>query len=285
MPPMIILVSLVGMGVLALFFALFLFFSYTRLSVEEDPRIEQIDEILPQANCGGCGYPGCKRYAEAVVKGEAPPNKCAPGGQEVLEKISVILGISVEESQRKVAEVMCGGGEGLAVKRANYAGVRSCREAHYVTGGDKACLYGCLGYGDCVEACPFDAMFIGPDGLPRVIEEKCTGCGVCVEVCPRGIMQLVPVDQRVIIKCVNRDMGGVARKVCKVSCIACQKCTKAAPEGAIVMEGFLAVIKDWQATDSAAEAVIESCPTNCIIDRKEYQEKEVLALMGAAKGA
>ncbi len=282
-----LVVSLLGMGGLALFFALFLFFAYTRLAVKEDPRVEAINDILPQANCGGCGYPGCLQYAEAIVKEGAPIDKCAPGGQEVIEKIAKIMGLEAGAFEKKVAEVMCGGTKDLAVRRADYIGPKSCREAHLWTGGDKACEYGCLGFGDCVEACPFDAMYMGDDGLPRVIYEKCTGCGVCVEVCPRGIMQLVPESQRVIVKCVNHDPGAQSRKVCKVACIACTKCVKTAPEGSMKMDNYLAVILDYKAVDSKAQEVIDSCPTFAIVDRKgelihkKLREKKEGAVAGA----
>jgi len=264
-----LIVSLIGMGILALFFAVFLFVAYTRLAVKDDPRIDAIAESLPGANCGGCGYPGCRQYAEAIVKkeGRVPIDLCAPGGQDSIERIAAIMGVEAKAVVPKVAVVLCGGTRELAEDRAVYIGAWSCREEHLVTGGHKACTYGCLGLGDCVEACPFDAMYMGEDGLPVVIEEKCTACGKCVEACPRGIMQLVPKTQRVLVRCVNHDKGAVARKVCKVSCIACTKCVKAAPAGAMRMENFLAVIVDPAAVDSAAQAVIESCPTACIIDR------------------
>lgn len=264
-----LIVSLIGMGIMALFFAVFLFLAYTRLTVKDDPRVDAINNSLPGANCGGCGYPGCRQYAEAIVKneGKVPIDLCAPGGQDSIERIASIMGVEATAAVPKVAVVLCGGTPELAEDRAIYIGALTCQEEHLVTGGHKACTYGCLGLGDCVNACPFDAMFMAESGLPVVIEEKCTACGKCVEACPRGIMRLVPKTQRILIRCVNHDKGAVARKVCKVSCIACTKCVKAAPEGAIRMDDFLAVIDDPSAVDANAQAVIDSCPTGCIVDR------------------
>jgi len=264
-----LIVSLIGMGILALFFAVFLFVAYTRLAVKDDPRVDAIADSLPGANCGGCGYPGCRQYAEAIVKkeGKVPVDLCAPGGQDSVERIASIMGVEAMAAVPKVAVVLCGGTPELAEDRATYIGAASCQEEHLVTGGHKACTYGCLGLGDCVDACPFNAMFMAENGLPVVIEEKCTACGKCVDACPRGIMRLVPKTQRILVRCVNHDKGAVARKVCKVSCIACTKCVKAAPEGAIRMDNFLAVIDDPAAVDANAQALIDSCPTACIVDR------------------
>ena len=267
--------ALLTMAVLGLIFSLFLVLAYKKLKVEEDPRIHEIVEILPGANCGGCGYPGCSAYAEAVVRGEAPPNLCAPGGQEVAEAISKLLGLEIATMEKKVAKLMCRGSIENAVRRAEYTGIETCRVADATLKGDKACVYGCLGFGDCVRSCPFDAMYMGEEGLPHIIEEKCTGCGICVETCPRDILELVPIERKVFVFCKNIERGAVARKYCKAACIACGLCVKAAPEGTMKMENNLAVIIDWKSVDEHAEEIIAKCPTKAIKLDEKFAEVEV----------
>jgi electron transport complex protein RnfB len=259
-----LLISLLAMGGLAIAFALFLLAAYKRFAVEEDPRMEAILEVLPGAGCGACGYPGCRQYAEAIAKGEAPPNKCTPGGSAVVRKISEILGVEAEEIEAPVARVLCRGGENEAHRRSSYHGIRTCRASHFTVGGDKLCMYGCLGFGDCVRACPFDAIHMGPDRLPVVDDDKCTGCGQCVEACPRSIIELHPRDQKVFVFCRSHDRGPAAKKACSVACIGCTLCVKNGPEGALKMEENLAVILDSKAVDAEAEKTTAKCPTSAI---------------------
>ncbi len=260
----IIVLSLVIMGGLGLFFAIFLFFAYQKLAVEEDPKVKQVEDLLPGANCGACGYPGCAAYAEAIVLEGEEIGKCAPGGPEVAEAISKLMGKEAAFIEPKVAHLMCQGDENVAFVRSTYNGEQSCRVADFTVKGNKACTYGCLGFGDCVESCPFDAMYMSDRGLPVVIEEKCTGCGICVQTCPRDILELVSPDQKVFVACRNKDKGAISRKLCKVSCIACGLCVKAAPEGSMKMENNLAVILDYKQVDSKSEDVYGKCPTKAI---------------------
>lgn len=262
----ILLPSLVSMGVIGLVLALGLVFASKKFSVEVDPRVEQINEALPGANCGACGMAGCAAYAEAAARGDVPPNLCTVGGAEAAEKIAEILGVEVStDFQKQIAHVFCGGRKGLAVEVAEYQGIKDCRAAHAL-GGSKLCMYGCLGFGTCVDACPFDAMEMSEDGLPVVDKELCTGCGICVEACPRHIISLVPESARVFVDCSSKDKGAVVRKACKVGCIGCMRCVKACEFDAISVKDFLAVIDQEKCT--ACGKCAEVCPANCIIIEK-----------------
>lgn len=210
--------------------------------VDEDPRIGQVTEALPGANCGGCGYPGCSGYAAAVVAGKAAPDLCAPGGVEAVRRIGAILGIAIEEKVRMVAVVRCGGGHQACPTRFHYAGVRNCKAVTLLTeGGSKGCPDACEGLGDCVEACLFDAIHMGPDGLPIVDRERCTACGQCVKACPKGVMVLEPCTARVTVACHTRLAAREVRKVCSAGCISCRQCVKVCPYEALAMKGNLPV--------------------------------------------
>ena len=262
-----IVYSVLSLGGLALFFGIFLTIASKKFYVEVDPRVEEIANILPNANCGACGYPGCDGFATAVVKGEAPVNGCVVGGQEVADRISAILGVESAAVKPMVAVVQCLGNKDVAVRRSEYYGVNSCKEADLI-GGDKGCEYGCLGYGDCVEACLFDAMYMDKNGLPVVIEDKCTGCGECVKACPRGIMTLIPKDQKIFLGCVSKDRGKDVSDVCKVGCIGCTLCARVVPEGTIKMQGYIPIIyydkvENWDDLQPA----VDKCPTKTFVVR------------------
>ncbi|MDZ7330507.1 MAG: RnfABCDGE type electron transport complex subunit B [candidate division KSB1 bacterium] len=273
-----ILASILGVGGLGLLFGAGLAFASKKFAVYVDPKIEEIISALPGANCGGCGYPGCSGYAEAVVKSGAPMTLCSPGGDAVVQKIAAIMGVeAVEAGEKKVAVVQCQGSHENAPKRYHYAGITNCHAAQILMGGDKACVYGCLGYGTCVESCPFGAMRMGDDGLPIVIEEKCTGCGMCVAACPRGIMKLIPVSQKIFLGCVSQDKGKAVKQVCKVGCTACTLCAnpKVTPSGSIQMKGNLPEIINIKADDLAN--AVEKCPSHCFVVRGKAQLAEVSA--------
>lgn len=250
------------MTALGLLFSLGLVFAYRKLRVEEDPRVEKISEILPQANCGACGYSGCRAFAEAVVRRIAPASGCPVGGADVSSQVSEVLGLKPAEFIKKVARIHCKGTWEAALSRGTYLGISTCYAAHLI-GGNKQCTYGCLGLEDCVRACPFDAMYMSKDGLPVVREDKCTACGICVDVCPRNICELHPTEQNIIVFCRSEDRGAVARKTCKKACIACGICVRACPE-VIVMENNLAVIIDYKKIDPDKIPEIERCPTDSI---------------------
>lgn len=265
-----VLIPILTMGALGLLFSTGLAIAYQKLKVEEDPKVTKIGEILPQANCGACGLSGCRAFAEAVVKGEAAANGCPVGGTEVAQQIADIMGVAAGEILPKVARVLCRGDREAAKDRGEYLGITTCYAAN-LTGGHKQCTYGCLGFGDCVAACIFDAMIMEENGLPHVIEEKCTACGKCVDACPRNIIELAPKDQNMLVFCRSLDKGPAAKKACKNACIGCGICARACPEG-IIMQNDLAVIIDYKKISPDQIPAIEKCPTNAI--ERLYKENE-----------
>ncbi|MDZ7316580.1 MAG: Fe-S cluster domain-containing protein [candidate division KSB1 bacterium] len=263
------LTSLLALGGLGLLFGAGLAFASQKFAVFVDPKVEEILAALPGANCGACGKPGCAAYAEAVSKGEIPPNRCSPGGAEVAKRLAAIMGVEASVAEPKVAVVQCQGGKAEAVEKFVYQGPQDCTAATLVGGGHKACSYGCLGLGSCVRACPFGAMYMSENGLPVVIEEKCTACNICVVTCPRGIMALIPRSQKVYLACVSQEKLKAVKAVCSVGCYTCKICVtpKVTPSGAIEMEGNLPVIKNPTSEDLYTAA--EKCPAGCYVIREK----------------
>ncbi|MDZ7346706.1 MAG: Fe-S cluster domain-containing protein [candidate division KSB1 bacterium] len=263
------LTSLLALGGLGLLFGAGLAFASQKFAVFVDPKVEEILAALPGANCGACGKPGCAAYAEAVPKGEIPPNRCSPGGAEVAKRLAAIMGVEASVAEPKVAVVQCQGGKAEAVEKFVYQGPQDCTAATLVGGGHKACSYGCLGLGSCVRACPFGAMYMSENGLPVVIEEKCTACNICVVTCPRGIMALIPRSQKVYLACVSQEKLKAVKAVCSVGCYTCKICVtpKVTPSGAIEMEGNLPVIKNPTSEDLYTAA--EKCPAGCYVIREK----------------
>ncbi len=254
-----------------MFFSLMLGVFSKKFAVEIDPRIEQIAELLPNANCGACGYAGCKDYAKAMVEQNVPCDLCPAVSEENAKKIAEILGVEVELGERKVAVVRCGGTDDQAKIRFNYLGVEDCRSAQLFQAGSgaKACPYGCLGLGSCVRACPFNAIVIYK-GVAVVNTDKCTGCGKCVEACPRGIIELVPKSASRVVLCMSQLKGAQTKKVCAVGCIGCGICAKRSKEDAIVMEGNLPKVDYSAPEENFASADI--CPQFTILDLKKYPQ-------------
>lgn len=238
-----VIMAPVVLGVLGLVFGAVLAFASKVFAVEKDPREEDIAGILPGANCGGCGYPGCSGYAAAVVKGIAPVNACSPGGADLAKQIAEIMGVEAEIGARKVAEVLCSG-HGCEKLRYEYVGLRDCRAMAKVSSGPLQCTYACLGGGTCVDVCQFDAIHV-VNGVAVVDPAACVACNQCVEICPKHIIHLLPLKTKrhVAINCHSEAKGAEVRKNCDDGCIGCGICVKVCPkEGAIVMENNLAKI-------------------------------------------
>jgi Na+-translocating ferredoxin:NAD+ oxidoreductase RNF subunit RnfB len=255
-------------------------------AVELDPRIDQILEHLPGANCGSCGFGGCRAYAEAVVLKGVGPGLCAPGGTEAAKKLAEIMGVEAAASEPKIAVVRCQGSPARARSRGVYEGLEDCR-AEIVPGaggGSKLCAYGCLGLGTCARACPFGALVMGPDGLPQVIERSCTGCGRCVEVCPRNIISLHPRKQHVFVMCVSHERPKAVRAACDVGCIGCKRCEKACKFEAIRVVDNLAVIDEEKCTSCGA--CVKVCPQGTIWSlrraRRSLEKKEAAQAAASA---
>ncbi len=264
--------SLLSMGGIAAILATGLGIASRAFHVERDERIDKVEEILPGANCGACGYAGCSSFAEAVVNGKAAVNGCPVGGEKVAAQIGDILGQEASSSEKKIARVLCRGGLKETKKRSEYRGIQTCKAVEAVNGGTKTCQYGCLGYGDCVQACPFDAIKISDNGLPEIDPDKCTGCGNCVKACPKGIIGLFPVSCESYINCSSHDAGKTVRKICEVGCIGCGLCVKTCPVDAISLEDNLAVI-DYEKCINCGLCA-EKCPTGTI----EFSGKRVKSI-------
>ena len=237
-----ILLSILVLGALGALFGALLAFASKIFHVETDPRQTAVREALAGANCGGCGYPGCDGYAAAVVKGEAPCNKCVAGGAATAAKVAEIMGESNDAAEKMVAFVPCSGSTGVAELRFNYSGPENCRAAMLFGGqSNKLCTFACIGFGNCVKACKFVAMHI-ENGVAKVQRSHCVGCGACVDACPKNIVKLIPASQRIMPACSSKDKGPIVMKNCTVGCIGCMKCQRECPADAIVVKDNLAQV-------------------------------------------
>ncbi|KPJ58216.1 MAG: hypothetical protein AMS15_08945 [Planctomycetes bacterium DG_23] len=258
-----VLASILTMGGLGLIFAIVLAAANAKLKVDEDPRLEALEEALPGVNCAACGYASCRALAEALMAGEAPPSSCVVGGRSVAEKVAQILDRELEALSRRAAVVHCRAQNGDKKKRSLYNGIESCAACELVAGGDLHCVYGCLGYGDCERACPFDAIHI-IDGLAQVDYARCTACGLCVKACPRDIISVeeLILDKNFVVFCNSNDPGREVRQYCKVGCIGCGICVKNCPVNAAKLENNLASI-DLNICEMYGICE-EKCPTKVI---------------------
>ncbi len=246
---------------ISLFFGTVLALAHRLLYVEEDPRIEQTDEMLPGTNCGACGQPGCHAFAEALVEGRAAPGGCTVSSPDTIEAIANFLGVSAGFQEKRVARLHCAGGKSKVRQLAEYEGFSSCRGAFIVNGGGRACSWGCLGLADCEIACTFDAIVMNDDALPVVDPELCSACNDCVEVCPLDLFTLEPISSDIIVQCNTPLAGDTARDACTVACDACGRCALDAPEGVIEMSGGLPRIV---IPSKATENCTFRCPTGAI---------------------
>jgi Na+-translocating ferredoxin:NAD+ oxidoreductase RNF subunit RnfB len=268
----IIVLSVVFLSVTAVIASISLLIVARKFATKEDPRIEQVAEMLPGVNCGACGFAGCHDLAKALVdaakEGDIAGLRCPAGGLETMQGIYTFLGFKVSGTHPTVAVLRCGGSSQVTEKKLTFEGPRKCAIAHSLFGGEKGCAFGCLGLGDCVEACHFDALHMDRETeLPVVDTDNCVSCGSCVKACPRHLFELRPLgaeNRRVWVNCMNQDKGSVAMKICKTACIGCGKCVKECPEEiqAIVLQNNLAYIDPAKCTNCGK--CIPVCPTNAI---------------------
>lgn len=252
---------LAGVG---LVFATFIAIAYMKLRVYEDPRIDVVTSMLPGANCGACGFPGCRNFAEQAVAGAVKPAACNVINGEGATAIAKYLGVDAGEANRKVARLLCAGGTDVAVLEADYRGVKTCAVAAAVAGGGKACSWGCLGYADCATACDFGAITMLPNGLPRVNIALCTACGDCVDACPKGLFTIMPFDQKLIVQCRSLIEGDEVLEACKVACTTCGKCVVDAAPGLVSIASGVAVV-DYARNAAADPSAARRCPTGAIV--------------------
>jgi electron transport complex protein RnfB len=252
------------MALLGLALAGLLAVANRRLYVWEDPRIGEVEEMLPKSNCGACGTAGCRNFAEGVVAGELKPVQCTVNTPDRNKEIADLLGVALGEQEKRVARLACAGGKHVAFTRAHYAGLGTCRAAAMVGGGGKGCAWGCLGLADCAEVCDFEAIHMDAHGLPVVDPATCTACNDCVEVCPKGLFSLQPVSRKLWMACKSLAEGDIAEADCEVACTACGKCVVDGAPGLIRLENNLAVI-DYDRNELAARKAIERCPTGAIV--------------------
>lgn len=264
----IVLWGLAFFTVLGLVFGFALAAAAARFQVPVNPVVERVRDRLPSANCGACGFAGCTAYAEAVVeRTEVSPNLCIPGRKAVAEAVAELTGKAMGAVVDRVAVLRCHGTSAYARDEAEYAGIQTCSAASLVFGGPKACKNGCLGLGDCVVACPFDALRLQANGIPEVDTEKCTGCGICGTVCPKDLYEFYPREHRIELSCVARDKQSVVRSTCMVGCILCRKCVAKCPASAITWDGRTIVIDHEKCLaygPSCNEACVDICPSTIL---------------------
>ena len=257
-----IIVVLVGIGT---FFGVVLALADKRFAMEVNPLIHEVEDILPKGQCGACGFAGCAKYAEAVVEDETvPPNLCVPGKAAVAAKVAELTGKKAEAAEPKYAQLKCRGTKTAAVMAARYEGIRDCAAAKLIQGGPKGCKYGCIGFGNCVRACPFGALSMGEDGLPIVDKAICTGCGKCVSTCPQAILTLQSFEAPVQVECSSHDKGPVAKKLCQNACIGCGLCMRSCERGAIKIDRFVAVVDQEICKTCDNPTCLAKCPTKAI---------------------
>lgn len=281
---MLVLTSIGALGGLSLLLVTLLVLAHRRLHVDEDPRIDDVEQMLPHANCGACGFPGCRPFAEALVTGAASPGKCSVSTDDGRARIAAYLGVDVGAEEKRVARLACAGGSNVARNRAHYEGLDSCRAAAQVAGGGKGCFWGCLGLADCAVVCDFDAIRMNAHALPVVDEAKCTACGDCVEACPKDLFSIHPMSHRLWVACRSLEAGDEVLADCEVACTACGRCAMDAP-GLITMTNNLPVV-DY-ARSHATQVPIQRCPTGAIVwlDPKSGPMKGADARKVIRKGA
>ena len=259
-----ILLSTAILAGLGLTFAGLIALTHRKFKVWEDPRIDEVTDRLPGANCGACGEAGCRAFAEKVVLGSIQPATCTVMSADEVIDMADYLGVDAGEATKRVARLLCAGGTNVAIQQADYLGLDTCKAASAVAGGGKGCTWGCLGLADCEVVCDFDAIYMNQYGLPVVIPEKCTACGDCVEACPKDLFVLMPVEHQLLVQCKSVLEGDEIEEMCQVACTACGRCAADAAPGLIEMKDGLAVV-DYTKYELATPTAIERCPTGAIV--------------------
>jgi Na+-translocating ferredoxin:NAD+ oxidoreductase subunit B len=265
----VIIITIVSLSLLAFVSAVILYFVAQKFKVFEDPRIDEVQAVLPAANCGGCGYAGCRNFAEALVKAETFEGlNCPVGGSDVMSAAGTILGKEAPFVDPLIAVLLCNGSPEFTPRTSVYSGASDCRISNSLYQGETDCSYGCMGKGDCVRACSFDAMYMNSSTeLPVIIDDKCVACGACVRACPRNLIELrkkAKKNRKIYVACSNCDKGGPARRACSVACTGCTKCVKVCEFDAITIENNLAYIDAKKCT--FCRKCVTECPTNAILE-------------------
>lgn len=273
-----VLLSALILGGVGLIFGILIAVANRKLRVWEDPRVDAVEELLPGTNCGACGFPGCRPFAEGLIVGDSQPAGCTVMGPEDVDDVADYLGVDAGEAQRRVARLLCAGGSDVAVQRAEYVGWGTCRAAAAVAGGGKGCSWGCIGLADCRDVCDLDAIYMNSFDIPVVIPELCTACDDCVEVCPKDLFVIMPLDHQLLVQCRNLIDGDAAEELCSVACTACKKCVADAEPGVIDIVNGLAVV-NYDKIELAEPEVITRCPTDAIVwvEGAQFQESSRLA--------
>ncbi len=254
--------AIMVVGGLGLFAGAVLAFASEKFAVEVDPRVEELEAVLPGVNCGACGHPSCTGAAKAIAEGKAPVNACLAGGEATMLLVAKVMGVEAESAVPRVAKIQCRGDIGIAKLQYEYHGIDDCRAAYILFNGAKACSYGCLALGSCAKACPFGAIEYDFHRVPYVRYDKCTGCGVCVDVCPRGLIDLYDAAHEVFVMCKSHDKGARVKKICEVGCISCGVCERTCPYDAITVQDGLAVIDHTKCVKCGL--CVRACPSDCI---------------------
>lgn len=252
------------LGGVGIVFAAFIALAYWKLRVYEDPRIDAVTAMLPGANCGACGFPGCRGFAEQAVAGKIQPAACNVINTEGAALIASYLGVDAGQANKRVARLLCAGGTNVAVQQAEYRGLATCGAAAAVAGGGKACAWGCLGFGDCAVSCKFGAIAMNRHGLPVVDVVACTACGDCVAACPKGLFEIIPLDQHLLVQCRSMIEGDGALASCAVACTACAKCVMDAAPGLITIERGAARVH-YEQNALADASALARCPSGAIV--------------------
>jgi electron transport complex protein RnfB len=274
------LLSALTLGGVGFVFGSLIALAHRRFYVWEDPRIDAVNDMLPAANCGACGFAGCRAFAENLVAGDTQPATCTVMGEGEVASVSDFLGVEAGAASKKVARLLCAGGTDVAIQMAQYYGIDTCGAAAAVAGGGKGCTWGCLGLADCEVSCDFDAIYMDGNSLPHVIPDLCTACGDCVDACPKDLFVLQSSDEKLIVQCKSLLEGDEATYLCEVACNACGRCALDAATGVVEMKNGLAVV-NYELNETAGPEAIKRCPTGAIawVEGPQFAESSAERIM------